>query len=217
MEIMNHFYHGLFGSPASWSGIVSDSSKNKIHNLYQEDQEELLNLKTKPDDVLVGYSLGGRIALEIARRNNFNLRHLLLLSSHPGLLPNELDQRKVWEDELLEKMKTLSVSSFIEYWNGLPLFSSSQIDQSLSKEKLDQSALIFDNYRLSKMPSVLERFTHFKDKITWVVGDKDTKYKLLIKDRVIPHGISTVSLDTDHRVLEAKSYIKKILELKGIL
>jgi 2-succinyl-6-hydroxy-2,4-cyclohexadiene-1-carboxylate synthase len=214
---MKHFYHGLFGYPSDWISWISRDSQTVFHDLYCEKEEELLGLKTQPTDILVGYSMGGRIALETAKRNDFNLNQLILLSVHPGLLSDESNERELWEDEVLSNMKSMTVPEFKKYWNNLPLFNSSQLDQEMDQERLKKSAELFENFRLSQMNSEYECFSKYKDKITWVVGDKDEKYMSLMKKRILPLGINIITVPSDHRVLLAKKEIMKIFEMKGLL
>lgn len=214
---MNHFYHGLFGSPSNWSSVITKNSNNLFHNLYHKSKEDLLNLKTNSRDNLIGYSMGGRIVLEIARRNDFNLNQLILLSAHPGLLPFEKEPREIWEDEVLTKMKTLSVEEFAIYWNSLSIFNSSVMNRNITNEKLRQSAYLFEEFRLSKMPSYFDYFKKNKNKITWIIGESDSKYIDLINERVVPLGIKTILVKSDHRVLEAPQKIIELLKTKGIV
>jgi pimeloyl-ACP methyl ester carboxylesterase len=215
MEFMKHFYHGLFGSPEDWKPIISQDEGVILHDLYQE-KETILNQKTHSQDILIGYSMGGRIALEIARRNNFNLSHLVLLSAHPGLRGDEISDRKTWEDEVLQKMLHLNVVDFIKFWSSLPLFNSSQMNQNLDEKKLRESASLFDYFRLSQTTFTSSIFSEFKNKIIWIIGNKDLKYKELVKQRISPEGIEVFYMETDHRVLSAPQKIREILKIKGI-
>jgi len=214
---MKHFYHGLFGSPKDWDCIVSDGPEIMIHDLYQEKTTDILSLKTGPEDILVGYSMGGRIAIEIARKNQFNLSKLLLLSTHPGLSEGEKEERIKWEDSVLDKMHSMTAEAFKKFWDGLDLFQSSQMDQQLSETKLRDSARLFKELRLSKMPLCLEQLIQNKSKVTWVLGQHDSKYITMLAEKVRTSGIETLIVETDHRVLRDKTAIKNLFSIKGIL
>lgn len=216
MANMIHFYHGLFGSPSDWTPFVSGQTEAKLHDLYLENKEQLLSIKTHPQDILIGYSMGGRIALEIARRNDFNLSRLVVLSAHPGLFEHERKDRKSWEDDVYHKMSHLSVKAFTEFWNGLELFNSSIIDEKLEENKLRESARLFHQFRLSEQPSNLEAFKYHKEKMTWVVGAKDPKYVALVDKRISSMGGEVAIVDADHRVLSAQQEIRDIFRKKGI-
>lgn len=214
---MIHFYHGLFGSPHDWTPIVNSNKTTFVHDLYKESTNDLLNLKTDKNDVLVGYSLGGRIALNIARRNNFNLSQIILMSAHPGLSNDEIQDRRVWEADVYSKMSSLSVDSFCQFWDSLEIFNSSKIDRNLDEKKLRTSADLFNEFRLSAMPYSPREFQIHRNKITWIVGFKDIKYRELIEQRVSNLGIDTYAVQADHRVLKAVEEIKEILKTKDII
>jgi len=210
---MKHFYHGLFGAPADWQGLITQGPDVIFHDLYNE--KELLKIKTCPDDVLVGYSMGGRIALEIAQRNKFNLKHLILLSTHPGIEEVERDERILFENNIIFKMQSLTAAEFTDFWNSLPIFSSSRMED-LSAEKLKKSSSLFKQYRSSGMKTDRALLKKHHKKITWMIGRQDEKYCRLIEERVLPLGITTLRVGTDHRVLEAKDELRDLFIKKGI-
>lgn len=74
---------------------------------------------------LVGYSMGGRLALAFACRNPHRVRRLVLESASPGLRTQEERQARQAEDEALAaRIQAEGVESFAAYWEGLPLFAS---------------------------------------------------------------------------------------------
>jgi len=214
---MIHLYHGLFGKTQDWDNIFDPSELCLKHDLYKEPLSELLALKTTPEDILIGYSMGGRIALQIAYRNSFQLKKLILISTHPGLEPQEISERRVFEEVTLDKMRTLSPAKFAEYWNLLPLFKSSKLRTDLDVDLLTKSAELFENFMLSKTSRPVDALREHKSKILWITGTKDEKYKTIIQERIQPLGIRTFETLTDHRALRDHRKIKSILLNEGIL
>jgi 2-succinyl-6-hydroxy-2,4-cyclohexadiene-1-carboxylate synthase len=73
--------------------------------------------------VLLGYSLGGRIALTIAC-SGF-LRALILESASAGIRdPGEREQRRQSDDLLARRIENAGVEAFVTEWERLPLFAS---------------------------------------------------------------------------------------------
>jgi 2-succinyl-6-hydroxy-2,4-cyclohexadiene-1-carboxylate synthase len=73
--------------------------------------------------VLLGYSMGGRIALSTAFSHFF--RGLILESASPGLSdPAERAQRQLSDNALAERIEREGIEKFIDYWEKLPLFAS---------------------------------------------------------------------------------------------
>lgn len=214
---MIHLYHGLFGSALDWQNITVGGSACITHDLYKEPLALLRSLKTHPKDILIGYSMGGRLALEIAVQNSFELRKVILVSTHPGLEPEERENRRVWESGVLLKMRTLSPLEFSAYWNALPLFQSSTLEPGMSKEFLLQSAELFERYLLSDRPNYLHLLSQKAPKIVWITGEKDKKYQELTAAKIKPLGIKTYEISSDHRVLRQHQALRKILIEEGAL
>ena len=207
---MIHFFHGQFDHPTVWNNYQFLDHRTKSYNLYDLKSEEIENIKTGPQDILIGYSLGGRIALKIASQNHYNLKKMILLSSHPGLDPHEKGERRLWEEEILLRMRTNSMDKFFDFWNALPLFSQSTHYRPLSKSLFNKSIILFENNRLSNQPNFIEDILRYKEKILYVFGYKDKKYSDIGWNLALK-GIQTLGINSDHRVhLHKKSIIEII-------
>jgi 2-succinyl-6-hydroxy-2,4-cyclohexadiene-1-carboxylate synthase len=80
--------------------------------------------------IMLGYSMGGRIALYTAF-SGF-LRAIILESASPGLAdPTEREQRRLNDEALAELIENEGIETFIDFWEKLPLFAS---QRSLSPE-----------------------------------------------------------------------------------
>ena len=74
---------------------------------------------------LVGYSMGGRIALHFAARYPNRVDRLVLESASPGLAdPGARATRKVTDERLAQRISTSSMEEFVRYWEAMPLFES---------------------------------------------------------------------------------------------
>ncbi len=75
-------------------------------------------------DVL-GYSMGGRVALHLALRAPDRIRRLVLESSSPGIAdPRERERRREADFELAGFIEREGLQAFVERWEKLPLFES---------------------------------------------------------------------------------------------
>src|SRR5207253_3632168 len=89
---------------------------------------------------LLGYSMGGRIALYTAFSSFF--RALILESASPGLAdPGEREQRRLSDETLAASIERDGVPAFIERWENLPLFASQKTLPLDCREKLHQQRL----------------------------------------------------------------------------
>jgi 2-succinyl-6-hydroxy-2,4-cyclohexadiene-1-carboxylate synthase len=72
---------------------------------------------------LVGYSMGGRLALHVAARRQERLISLLTIGAHAGLEQEARDGRRQGDDALAQRIEKDGLEAFINYWSALPLFA----------------------------------------------------------------------------------------------
>jgi len=97
---------------------IADAAAQLAHRLEQT-----------PCDLLVGYSMGGRIALELAASRLELVPRLLLLSSSPGIDdavdgPDARMKRTCEDDQRASELLRDGLDAFVERWYRLPLFAS---------------------------------------------------------------------------------------------
>ena len=74
---------------------------------------------------LVGYSMGGRMALAYAATFPHRVGRLVLESASPGLATEaERAERRASDDALAGRLVEDGIGAFVELWEGLPLFDS---------------------------------------------------------------------------------------------
>lgn len=75
-------------------------------------------------DVL-GYSMGGRVALHLAAAAPARVGRLILESASPGIAdPGERAERAASDDALAERIERDGLAWFVDHWASIPLFSS---------------------------------------------------------------------------------------------
>ena len=72
---------------------------------------------------LVGYSMGGRLALHVAARKPERLLSLLTVGAHAGLEEDAREGRRLGDEALAQHIEQDGLEAFIKYWSGLPLFA----------------------------------------------------------------------------------------------
>ena len=87
--------------------------------------EELLALTDDGPVDLVGYSMGGRVALGFTARHPDRVRRLVLESSSPGLATEaERAARRRDDEALADWIEHTGIKAFVARWEGEPLFES---------------------------------------------------------------------------------------------
>jgi 2-succinyl-6-hydroxy-2,4-cyclohexadiene-1-carboxylate synthase len=75
---------------------------------------------------LVGYSMGGRLALHVAARRPERLLSLLTIGAHAGLDEDARGGRRIGDEALADRIESDGLESFVDYWGSLSLFAGLQ-------------------------------------------------------------------------------------------
>jgi 2-succinyl-6-hydroxy-2,4-cyclohexadiene-1-carboxylate synthase len=73
---------------------------------------------------LAGYSMGGRLALDVATEHPDRLRSLMVISAHAGLGDAERAQRRLTDEKLARDIEARGIDWFANYWGSLELFAT---------------------------------------------------------------------------------------------
>ena len=89
---------------------------------------------------LLGYSMGGRLALTLALQQPERFRSMVLESASPGLADAaERAERRRSDDALAEKIESRGIEWFVDYWETLPIWASqSQLPAAMLAEQRSQ-------------------------------------------------------------------------------
>ena len=202
------FLHGFTGSTKTWHEVVAllpttyriiavdlmghglTESPDDSSFYTMEYQIELLQalfdrLQLSPYH-LVGYSMGGRVALSYAVRYPNELTSLILESATPGLMDEEerID-RQLSDQTLAKKIEQEGIETFINYWGNIPLFASQkkmaeERQQKLRNERQSQNARgLANSLRMmgtGVMPFLWHKLNGISFKMTLITGELDTKF-----------------------------------------
>jgi 2-succinyl-6-hydroxy-2,4-cyclohexadiene-1-carboxylate synthase len=91
---------------------------------------------------LIGYSMGGRLALYLALAYPGRVKKLILESASPGLAtPAEQLGRQKSDEALAKRIETYGIERFVQEWEALPLWHSQQNLSAEVKAQLRQQRL----------------------------------------------------------------------------
>ncbi len=71
---------------------------------------------------LVGYSMGGRLALHVAAARPERILSLLTIGAHAGLDEEAREGRRRGDEALAQRIENDGLEAFVNYWSSLPLF-----------------------------------------------------------------------------------------------
>ena len=160
--------------------------------------------------ILVGYSMGGRIALNFALSFGHRLKGLVLIGANPGIEAGaERDQRVDWETELCERLNRQGTSAFLNYWQSLPIIATQKRIAAPIWEMMQNRRQTLDALEVSKsirglgtgrMDSMWQDLAHLQCPLLFCAGQEDSKYCEIgnkVVERV-PRGELAVIPDAGH-------------------
>ncbi len=120
--------HGQTSAPENVECYSMAHQINTLHQLLQQLQLERFTL--------LGYSMGGRVALSYAVKYPDHIEQLVLESASPGLKSEEeRAARKQADEALAEKILANGIASFVDKWENIALFASQkQLSEAVQKE-----------------------------------------------------------------------------------
>ena len=139
--------------------------------------------------IILGYSMGGRIALYTAFSGFF--RSLILESASPGLEdPVEREKRRTSDEALAASIEREGIPAFIERWEHLPLFASQrtlsfECREALHRQRLQNNATgLAQSLRgvgTGVQPSLYARLPTLHIPVLLIAGELDTKFTTIAK------------------------------------
>lgn len=156
------FLHGFTGRGDDWEDIATavQASRSLLmvdivgHGASdQPDRTEPYEMASVVDQILsllsnrpvgtvhlVGYSMGGRIALAMSARAPWFFASVTLVSSSPGIAdPAAREERRNADNDLAQRIASIGVDAFIDEWFALPLFAS--LSEALGPARIDEEKL----------------------------------------------------------------------------
>ena len=136
------FVHGFTQTGKSWTTAaqaIGDSTNTFVDAPdHGESQGVSLSLQETGDEladiafgkVLVGYSMGARMALHAAIQHPYAMTGLVLVSGTPGIEDDsERAARVKADEELASRIESIGTSAFIQEWIRQPLFAKSKFSE----------------------------------------------------------------------------------------
>lgn len=133
---------------------------------------------------VVGYSMGGRLALYFAATYPHMLQRLVLESTSPGLrTEEERAARRQHDQTLAERIETTPLDEFLDWWYNQPLFASLRshpaFGRVLEQRKLSTPAGLACSLRCmgtGVQPSMWESLPHLSVPTVLLAGQRDEKF-----------------------------------------
>ncbi|WP_160724085.1 2-succinyl-6-hydroxy-2,4-cyclohexadiene-1-carboxylate synthase [Bacillus sp. USDA818B3_A] len=200
--------HGFTGDGSTWSPFLEEwghhsrlmipdiighgkTDSPKELSFYQMDTMAY-SLKSILDQMginqtdLLGYSMGGRLALTFALLFPNRVRKLILESTSPGLkTTGERELRRMNDAKLAQFIIDEGMESFVEYWEEIPLFHSmkklpASVQNQVREQRLKNSPQGLSNSLLGMgtgaQPSWWNQLSKVNSDVLLLTGGEDLKF-----------------------------------------
>lgn len=245
------FLHGFTGCAEDWFPIFeqmpekynclaldiighgkSDAPGNSAHYSIESITNQIKYVKDHltPNKIfLLGYSMGGRIALSYASLYADDVKGLILEGASAGIKNDEERQKRYEEDlKLAEFIETHTLEEFVEMWHDQELFNtqrrfSNDKLKKIKKKKASGSKTGYANslkgFSTGVMPPVHDKLKKISLKVLLITGDLDTKFtginaRLVKRFFKAKHKIVRNSGHNTH-LEEPKRFIEIVLNYLG--
>lgn len=202
------FLHGFTGASSTWMDVMEHlaghfkmvaidlighgktSIPEEVDRYTMDEQlqdlEAVFQALDLTDFTLVGYSMGGRIALGYTVNYPKRVATLILESSSPGLkTTEERKARRTMDERLAQRIQTEGIPKFVDFWESIPLFSSQKRMSIQQRQKVREERLAQDEIGLSNslkgigtgsQPSYWENLKDLNLPVCLITGEIDKKF-----------------------------------------
>lgn len=162
-----------------------------------------------PNPVIMGYSLGGRLAMHAVTDQTPPLwKAAIFISAHPGFRDSQVMERDVRRRQDLAwatSIRNSDPSDFLEQWNaqGVLQGPTPTSQNEIVRVYAEPIAQAFENWSLGLQEDLRPQLQASEVPQLWVVGADDTKFRAIAEDAVerIPNAQLNVIENCGHRVL----------------
>ncbi|HLY48755.1 MAG TPA: 2-succinyl-6-hydroxy-2,4-cyclohexadiene-1-carboxylate synthase [Solirubrobacteraceae bacterium] len=194
------FLHGFTHTGSSWEPVVAalgeryraitpdlrgHGTASELEPVTLEAVLGDLDILLGSDEItLVGYSMGGRIALHAALAWPDRVRRLILIGASPGLAdPAEREQRRLDDERLADEIEAGSIEDFARTWAESPVLAGLRPEaaQRAHADRLRNRppglARALRGLGTGALPSLWDRLGELRMPVVLVVGERDLKFR----------------------------------------
>ncbi|WP_313235492.1 2-succinyl-6-hydroxy-2,4-cyclohexadiene-1-carboxylate synthase [Sporosarcina ureae] len=245
--------HGFTGSTATWQKTIEvlmtdyyvlavdlighgkteapeTMNRYKMEEQIKDLYEVLQKLEIKKP-ILIGYSMGGRVALGYTATYPEEVTSLVLESSSPGLRTSEQQlARRTADAKLADRIERQGMIEFVDFWQEIPLFHSQKKlsesqQQAVRAERLIQRPTGLANslrgIGTGSQPSYWQALEQLSLPVLLLTGSEDEKFENIAQEMMksLPNARHETIKDAGHAIhvekpqqfaTMIKSYLKTV-------
>ncbi|MGI8601978.1 MAG: alpha/beta fold hydrolase [Verrucomicrobiales bacterium] len=204
--------HGMVGDPTDWDflqphlPLLARQLWGEVDS-YRAWARGFCNDVKQRDDapILLGYSMGARLALHALLEDPKLWRGAILVSGHTGIRDYQARRiRGLQDDEWSQKLRAVPWDVFLKIWNDQSIFhGSAPPGERLTTFRWRQSIIrSFDHWGLGRQEDLLPRLAELPMPVLWICGEMDAKYIAIARNAigVLPCARLEILAGCGHRV-----------------
>ena len=223
------FLHGFMGSSADWAEVFSllpsrlralalDLPGHGRTTVQSSSGKGCFTLSTVaqaiarwhaeqgwPPVILIGYSMGGRLALYLALHHPEMARCVVLESASPGIQDAaERYRRRQRDEQLARELEQDAFPRFLDRWYRQPLFASLRkhpvFPRLLQQRQKNHPALLAQVLRemgAGSQPPLWDKLPLLKKPLLLLVGENDPKFRAISEKMAKVTGRCTIKVIPD--------------------
>lgn len=169
---------------------------------------------------LVGYSLGGRLALALGAKGLSTIERVVAIGAHMGIEDREeRSLRGAWDRSMAELVRGRGMAALVSAWEALPIFAT---QSSLEPVVLDRQRAVrlahqapavawaFETLGSGAMPPLADKILRSGVPVDLVAGERDDKYAGIAR-QLAARGASVIPGAGHNVLLEAPAAFAETL------
>lgn len=204
--------HGFLGCASDWSqfsnihtiDIQMDAKSDTLWK-WAQTFNEAHPRQHSTTHVLMGYSLGGRLALHALLSPMSPWDAAIIISAHPGLASHKDKQARLKKDLVwAERFEKESWNDLMAAWESQEVFAKSTHRFNRKEIDCDRSQLaeMLRRWSLGCQENLLPRLQSLSLPILWIAGENDLAYRDRALSLQLAHPLSRIWIapNAGHRV-----------------
>ena len=228
--------HGFTNTGASWDEVVAALPQRyrpvapDIRGHGTASEVRPVSLAGVVDDVaamamgpfeLVGYSMGGRLALHVALALPGRVRRLVLIGASPGIADAGARAERLAADErLADEVEAMTIEAFADRWAQTAVLADQppSVQAAVTAQRLRNApaglAAALRGLGTGALPSLWARLGELGVPVDLVVGERDAKFQSIAQEMAaaLPAARVHVVAGAGHAVhLEAPEAVAEVI------
>ena len=188
------FLHGNVGTGSDWDPVVSDPAlmdhsceapvlweyfRTRRHHSLQDWADWFCGtIRPGKRPLIVGYSLGGRLALHAVVRHAELFAGVVIVSGHTGLVASAERAKRSVADKLHATMAAFDWDQFLDCWERQAIFDSSERLPNRAGLGIwsPEISSAFEVWSLGSQEDLAPRLADIHCPILWITGSKDERF-----------------------------------------